>query len=79
MKTALLLITTLCAGCAVSAGVGYQFSGKPEIDLDSCVGIVRAERATRFGSVGCEHVSGCESREQGYGLNWCGAMIKFGK
>jgi hypothetical protein len=70
-----LLLSLATTACTVHVGVSAHHTSldKPEIELDTVLGVVRAERDGFF----CEHISAIAQYEQGFGLNHCGYLLKL--
>lgn len=75
------ILILFLSGCAVSTGVGYQFAGEPEVDLDQGIFIIRGSTTYTINDIQfngeCEHISGIRTVEDGYGMNWCGVTYDF--
>jgi hypothetical protein len=70
----IILLALLLQGCATFIGVAVHSDiDKPEYSGNNPLFVLRVEHENMF----CEHISSIPDVEKGYGLNICGAGVRF--
>lgn len=65
-------------GCTTYAGLAVHSSkDSPEYDGANPLFVIRSQSEDERFFYFCEHVSSVPDTEKGYGLNMCGAGVKF--
>ena len=78
MKTLILTLFLILQGCTTYAGIAVH-SGldRPEYNGSNPLFVIRSQAENNNAFAFCEHISSVPDKEKGYGLNLCGAGLKF--